>query len=285
MKEFPIPVTVEAGSQPPEEDGVELDYMQLPTETWTYEVPVVPEPDEIQGLEPGIEFLGTLATTLANQTPDAPAVVLPLTGLDDANLHLIDQVLGNGEVSIIYEGPVKARVQESVLAGVWRVQYLSDDESVERDVVEVGAIPTLISDGVFTHAAAELVVDAEKLPEGLANAPSLLVEISDKLRLSEDHTEPYVVNLSLLPNTDEDLQYLIERLGSGPAVILSRGYGNCRITSTGTRNVWWVQYFNSQDALILNTVEISRVPAVACAAREDLEDSAERLREILEVYR
>lgn len=285
MKEFPIPVVVEAGSQPPDEDGVELDYMQLPTETWTYEVPVVPEPEEIQGLERGIEFLGTLAAALANQAPEAPATVLSLAGLDDANLQLIDQVLGNGEVSIIYEGPVKARVQESVLAGVWRVQYLSDDETVERDVIEVGAIPTLISDGVFNNAEDDLPVDPAALPAGLANAPSLLVEIADKLRFAKEHAEPYIVNLSLLPNTDEDLQYLIEKLGSGPAVILSRGYGNCRITSTGTRNVWWVQYFNSQDALILNTVEISKVPAVACAAREDLEDSAERLTEILEVYR
>jgi hydrogenase-1 operon protein HyaF len=67
-------------------------------------------------------------------------------------------------------------------------------------------------------------------------------------------------------------------------VMLSRGYGNCRITSTLTRNVWWVQYFNSQDTLILNTIEISHVPDVACAAQEDIDDSAQRLHEILEVY-
>jgi len=68
-------------------------------------------------------------------------------------------------------------------------------------------------------------------------------------------------------------------------VILSRGYGNCRITSTATRHVWWVQYFNSQEILILNTLEISEVPAVACAAQEDIDDSAQRLLEILEVFR
>jgi rubredoxin len=61
------------------------------------------------------------------------------------------------------------------------------------------------------------------------------------------------------------------------AEILSRGYVNCRITSTATRNVWWVQYFNSQETLILNTIEISGVPEVACAAQEDIDDSAQRL--------
>ncbi|MDX1812887.1 MAG: hydrogenase expression/formation C-terminal domain-containing protein, partial [Gammaproteobacteria bacterium] len=52
-----------------------------------------------------------------------------------------------------------------------------------------------------------------------------------------------------------------------------------------TLNVWWVQYFNSQDTLILNTLEITKVPEVACAGDEDIADSAQRLNEILEVYR
>ena len=84
---------------------------------------------------------------------------------------------------------------------------------------------------------------------------------------------------------DEDLDLLAERLGTGPCVILSRGYGNCRITSTAIRNTWWVQYYNSQETLILNTLEISSVPDVACASQEDIEDSAARLKEILAIYR
>ncbi|MGL1701369.1 hydrogenase expression/formation C-terminal domain-containing protein, partial [Vibrio parahaemolyticus] len=45
-------------------------------------------------------------------------------------------------------------------------------------------------------------------------------------------------------------------LGRGSLIVLSRGYGNCRVTNTGTRNVWWARFYNSQDALILNTIEI-----------------------------
>jgi hydrogenase-1 operon protein HyaF len=94
-----------------------------------------------------------------------------------------------------------------------------------------------------------------------------------------------VINLTLLPQTEQDLAFLDRLLGAGSVTILSRGYGNCRITSTATRYVWWVQYFNSQDANILNTLEVTDVPAVACAAPEDIADSALRLGEILEVYR
>mgnify|MGYP000724044400 FL=1 len=61
--------------------------------------------------------------------------------------------------------------------------------------------------------------------------------------------------------------------------MLSRGYGNCRITSTRLRNTWWVQYFNSMDHLILNTIEVTSVPEVALAAPEDFADSVERLAE------
>jgi len=48
-------------------------------------------------------------------------------------------------------------------------------------------------------------------------------------------------------------------------------------------NVWWVQYFNSMDMLILNTIEVSDVPEVAHASKEDYEDSIERLGEWLQV--
>jgi hydrogenase-1 operon protein HyaF len=36
--------------------------------------------------------------------------------------------------------------------------------------------------------------------------------------------------------------------------------------------------------LILNTLEITDIPVVACAAQEDLDDSRQRFRELLEPY-
>ena len=49
--------------------------------------------------------------------------------------------------------------------------------------------------------------------------------------------------------------------------------------------MWWIKYFNSEDALILNTIEVTNMPEVVMAAPEDIEDSAHRLQEILEIYR
>ena len=284
MKKLPIPVVVEPGSQPGDEDGVVLDYMRMPDGPWTYDMPVVPEPEDVSGLDAGLQSLQALHDALAGFRDKDPVSVIELDSLDTPNRELVDQVLGNGEVSIRYESMLRARIQEAVLAGVWRVQYLNDRDEVERDVIEVGRIPSLVSDGVFANATDTLDLSTDGLPPQVGNAPSLLVEIADKVA-DKPVDEPHVINLSLLPNTDEDLDLMATRLGTGPCVILSRGYGNCRITSTAIQSTWWVQYFNSEDTLILNTIEISDVPEVACAAIEDIEASAERLAEILEVYR
>jgi hydrogenase-1 operon protein HyaF len=49
--------------------------------------------------------------------------------------------------------------------------------------------------------------------------------------------------------------------------------------------VWWVQYFNSMDQIILNTLEVADVPEVALVASDDFQDSIERLAEWLAVMR
>jgi hydrogenase-1 operon protein HyaF len=168
-----------------------------------------------------------------------------------------------------------------VLAGVWRVRRQHEDGSC-ADHVEGAAIPHLIRFDTFRGAADRLPAPGA-LPAGVFNAPALITEIDDKLA-SPALDAPHVVNLSLLPLSEGDVAFIAETLGKGRTTILSRGYGNCRISSTRTRNVWWVQYFNSQDALILNTLEVCAVPQVALAANEDFEDSFYRLAEILEVY-
>ncbi|MEJ2592739.1 MAG: hydrogenase expression/formation C-terminal domain-containing protein, partial [Candidatus Thiodiazotropha sp.] len=196
-----------------------------------------------------------------------------------------DQLLGEGEVSMVFRGNrCSARIQESVLAGVWRIRYFDDDERLTSDTLEVAAVPRICRRHVFNHAAHRVEMSREGISEGVLNAPPLLAEINDKVAEYRPGHPPHVINLTLLPQTEEDIAFLIERLGEGPLTMLSRGYGNCRITSTAVDHVWWVQYFNSQDRNILNTLEIGDVPAVAAAAPEDIGDSAQRLDEIMAVY-
>jgi hydrogenase-1 operon protein HyaF len=118
----------------------------------------------------------------------------------------------------------------------------------------------------------------------MTNALSILVELDALLERYRRDGTPGTITLSLLPLSDEEVEFVDARLGRGPVDILSRSYGKCQIISTNTRDVWWVRYYNSMSTLILNTIEVTRVPEVVCAAPEDLADSAQRLDEILNPY-
>ncbi|MBL4711849.1 MAG: hydrogenase expression/formation protein [Gammaproteobacteria bacterium] len=273
------------GSQPADSDGVEMSFMDMPSGMTTFEAPIIPEVEEIEGLEPAIAMTEDMLVALKSYRVGEKACVIGLDHLDDKNRDFYNQLLGDGEVSVQCSGNINAKIQESVLAGVWRVQYLDDQKNIIKDTMEVADIPGVVSELTFQDAAEVLDVTQLKIPEDVYNAAPLLTEISDKLPEYTTDNEAHIINLSLLPHTEEDIKYLSDSLGIGPVVILSRGYGNCRISSTKTKNVWWVQYYNSQDTLILNTIEISHVPNVACASQEDLEDSTDRLNEILEIYR
>jgi len=297
MKKIEIPVMVESsaaianaavtgpGSQPADSDGAEMTFMDMPSGMTTFEAPMIPEAEEVIGLEPAIAMTEDMLKALQTYRAGEKACVIELDHLDEKNRVFYNQLLGNGEVSVQCSGDINAKIQESVLAGVWRVQYLDDKENIIRDTMEIADVPGIVSELTFQDAAEKLDVSKLKIPEDVYNAAPLLAEISDKMPEFEAGGEVHVINLSLLPHTEEDIKYLSDSLGIGPVVILSRGYGNCRISSTATKNVWWVQYFNSQDTLILNTLEISKVPEVASASQEDLDDSTIRLDEILEIYR
>ncbi len=291
MKKLNIPIELGTssmtgpGSQPADTDGAEMTFMDMPSGMTTFASPMIPEPEDTVGMEAAIALSEELLVALNNYKIGGEAHVFDLNSLDEKNREFMDQLLGDGEVSVQCGGELNAQIQESVLAGLWRVHYLDVNQNVIRDTMEIADIPGLVSQMTFHNAAESINVEALEIPESVYNAPPLLVELSDKLPEFKPSNEPHVINLSLLPHTEEDIEFLSSSLGIGPNVILSRGYGNCRISSTGTRNIWWVQYFNSQDTLILNTLEISQVPAVGCAAQEDIEDSAERLDEILSIYR
>lgn len=297
MKKIEIPIMIQSsatppdaaligpGSQPDDSDGEKMTFMDMPSGMTTFETPTIPEAEEIEGLEAAIAMTEDMLKALHSYHAGDKACVIELDHLDEKNRTFYNQLLGDGEVSIRYKGDVDAKIQESVLAGVWRVQYLDEQQNIIRDTMEIADIPGIVSELTFNDAVENLDISQLKIPENVYNAAPLLTEISDKLPEFSANGKVHIINLSLLPHTEDDIKYLSSSLGIGPVVILSRGYGNCRISSTKTKNVWWVQYYNTQETLILNTLEISKVPDVACASQEDLNDSEMRLDEILKIYR
>lgn len=270
------------GSQPSDDDGAVLSYMEMPSGMATFAIPVLPEREEVAGLDAGKAILHKVQRLLASFTSDGVHDIVELTELDAANLRFVDQMLGEGEVSIVAGENVQA--QESVLAGVWRIRTVNESGHLVRDIIEVASFPAVLLRDAFAGCAEQIPIPAA-FGEGVFNAPSLLPEINEHIPAANASGVAHVINLSLLPHTEQDLALLDGLLGRGTLIVLSRGYGNCRVTTTGTHNVWWARFYNSQDALILNTIEITAIPEVIKAAPEDIADSAARLHEMLEVYR
>lgn len=267
------------GSQSEEE---QLNYLPMPHEMHVFETPVLPEPEALDEDPEVLALLAHLQQALAVCRVGQPGRIVELDGLSDTALRLLHQILGEGEVAVQIRGPQAARIQETVLAGVWWVMLADTDGRPHRQWLEVADIPGLVPAVAFAEARWPTIPAADSLPGNLLNAAPVLVELLDVARshAAQPRATAHVINLSLLPFSPEDQRFLAAQLGEGAVVVLSRGYGNCRIASTATPGIWRVQYFNSTDQLILDTLEVIGVPQVACAAREDLEDSAERLADI-----
>ena len=279
MKTLSIPVRVVGlGSQAEEDD---LQYLDMPRDMQTFRMPTLPQRTDAEAVSEAKAVLAEFADALGPWDPalSRSGPRLDLSGVSPGALTVIDQMLGEGEVSIQISGPRQVRIQESVFTGIWRVCALDHAGGLDGDWIEAAILPEVVSRTALAAAGEHLV--RVKMPAGAMNSPALLEEIADAMRESRPGAPAKVINLTLFPLTPEDHQVLEQAIPVGPVAMISRGFGNCRITSTLARNVWRVQYCNSRNTLILNTLEIVAAPEVALAAAEDLEDSRQRLEELI----
>jgi hydrogenase-1 operon protein HyaF len=228
-------------------------------------------------------LLPQLADALETQRADAPGRLFDITDYEDHERELIRQVLGEGEVSglaALPDGAV-AQIEEASMAGLWRVRFTDAAGKIAADYLEIASIPHVV-ERAAAFTAETLSFGAA--PEGAMNVMPLIAEIDGRMRAHRPGDPSHTINFSLLPVNEIDMAFLQQVLGDGPVQLVSRGYGHCKVTATGARNVWSVQFFNAMGTIILDTLEIGDAPAAARAADEDFHDSAERLREIHEAY-
>jgi hydrogenase-1 operon protein HyaF len=277
MKPFPIPVVnFGPGSQPIEEAP---DFVRLPEMLSAFRMPAHPLDASAAALAEARAFLADLHAAAARYDFGGDVLLSrDVTALGDEALALVNEAFGEGEVAAIIDEP-EMRLQETGFPGFWRVRGFDADGALASDVVEVAPVPAIIREAALLGSRCRLA--KKTAGPGVMNGPALLTELV-AASARGDGAATHVVNLTLLPVTPEDVNWLVAALEIGPVTLLSRGYGNCRITSTRLRNTWWVQYFNSMNTLILNTLEVTPVPEVALAAPDDFAESLRRLGDWLE---
>lgn len=278
MLTFPLPVVayrpvpnIGPGSQPLEDEV--LQTLDVPSDVHTFRPPVTDLDASPEVVAAALDFLRELLAALrATPYGEARPVRFSLLSYPPAVRAEINELLGEGEVSVL--GGDDLRAQETAFTGLWRIRG-EGGEGI--DAVEASAFPSDLLQRALSRRMP--VLEPVLPPPQLMNAPAIHHEI---VALSKQWTpgrEALVINLSLLPVTPDDLAWLDDRLGRCGFSILSRGFGNCRITATALPYVWWVQYFNGMEKLILNSLEVVDIPAVALAAAEDYTATIERLDE------
>jgi hydrogenase-1 operon protein HyaF len=209
----------------------------------------------------------------------SPGQRIETVQLDTQSRQALAEMLGEGEVSgsVALDG-ISYSLTESVLPGLWRLGGSDGSEWLE-----VGPVPT-----VLTAAAGSLRRAPVALPAaapGVMNGLAVLAEINEHAANWQPGVGGNrVLNFTLLPMSPQDQQLLIDVLGRADLALDSGGFGNCRVMATTVRHVWAVQYVNAMGNTILDTIEVGQIPDAIVAASQDLEDSAQRLDEILDTY-
>lgn len=265
------PVGFGPGANPFHDENLSYTVMPQGMRTYTTHLPDAPAADT-----GAARAVLRRAAEACDRAAEGGGALFDLAGLDAANRAFLADALGEGEVAVRILGIPAVAAQETVFAGVWSLA----GSGIDR--LEVAPLPQLARDRAFRPQRPALRGEAP-WTAGVVNGPSILTELADASAQRTEGAAPHVVNLTLLPHTPQDLVWLDAALGLGSVTILSRGYGNCRITATALPQVWRVQFFNSMDTLILDTFEVTQVPEAAVAAAEDFGDSARRIRDVLEL--
>ncbi|MHB1403943.1 MAG: hydrogenase expression/formation protein [Thiobacillus sp.] len=109
------------------------------------------------------------------------------------------------------------------------------------------------------------------------NAPPLLRELAEQVRHLLETGEPSAIDLSALPLTPADLDWLREKLGGGEIAVTLQAGGESTLDETACAGVWWVTHRNEQGAVASQFIEVAFVPELVKAHPADVAIGRERL--------
>ena len=126
------------------------------------------------------------------------------------------------------------------------------------------------------------VIPAPSAGTGLSgNAPPLLRELLELLRRLLDTGESAAIDLSALPLTPADLDWLRETLGKGEIAVTLQADGESTLDETACPGVWWVTHHNEKGTVTSQFIEVAFVPELVKAHPRDIEIGLEHLELLL----
>jgi len=102
------------------------------------------------------------------------------------------------------------------------------------------------------------------------NAPPLLHELLEMVNRLLASGETAAIDLSALPLTPADLDWLRERLGEGEIAVTLLANGESTLAETGCPGIWWVTHHNEQGVVTSQFLEVAFVPELVKAHPDDV---------------
>ena len=229
----------------------------------------------------------TLASPALPQRPE-------LGDLTPGERRRLVTLLGEGEISgSVQASPgedgVALYVRESFHPGIWMMGVKPEkDEGVVLSHIEVGRAPGILvqrpEPSPFLESGGLASDDpiADQLRPELMNALPLMMEAAQHLAEYSPDKKNHRIFLNKLPLSEGDAKWIDRVCAGGRIALASKGYGDCRVVSTGFSGLWRVLYSNPEGIPLLDALCVADIPDEIAAAPEDLSQSLADYREFLE---
>jgi hydrogenase-1 operon protein HyaF len=208
--------------------------------------------------------------------------VLDLSDLDTADRGAVADMLGEGEVTIDYEGACRARVQQTGLPGVWRVVMCGENGGLGRDTLEVADLPACVRRRAFEGRPDAEPADAAD--PGSATSRTLLDLLRQRSADWRPGDEPFVLDLSAPAISATEVDWLVGGLGTGSLSITVGSGAAASFHATGQPNIWAVRRPVTEGEERHHALVVTDVPNEALVAQHDISASARRLAGILDAF-
>ena len=116
----------------------------------------------------------------------------------------------------------------------------------------------------------------------LTNTLGLLSEINTALEALKATGQAQILYLTHPPLTEEDEDYLREALGSGRITIVSNEGNITAWRLTAIPCVWWSEYRDEIERVVLKAIEIAPFPHLAISQPDDIDEGIAKLQSIQE---
>lgn len=113
------------------------------------------------------------------------------------------------------------------------------------------------------------------------NARPLLMEVVDRVRHLAQSGETSAIDLSAMPLTQADKDWLKAQLGHGEISVNLEAEGTSTLEETACPGLWWITHRDAVGRVLVELLEITPVPDLVRAHPEDIKLGLEYLESVI----